>query len=295
MPEKLRQKKPGALAPGFNISDRSVLSELLQLLNTRFGVNLILQRITLIHIYEDRGGHEDGGISTGNYANKHCERKATCHLATEDEEDKDYKEYRQGRHDRAAQCIIDGAVDDALLAFARALTEVFAHAVKYNYRIVHGEADYRKQGCNKVLVNFQRKRHMAAKEGEYRQRDAGIVQQGDDSTQGILPLAEADEDVEEDGEQRDDGRLHSAALQVFGDDWQHCALLTRSAEVLRAESFHCCGSRNEVACLQAFKQLGAHLLSSILTWIFDEVRGSDVIGIVRTDGLHNRILAKERL
>jgi len=48
--------------------------------------------------------------------------------------------------------------------------------------------------ANKVLVYFQREFHHIFKEGEDRQGNEYVVQQGYVGTQGVSPVAEADEE-----------------------------------------------------------------------------------------------------
>lgn len=65
-----------------------------------------------------------------------------------------------------------------------------------------------------MLVDLKRKRHDVLKERENNQRYKHIMQDGEYGSQRVTPVAEADEDVKKNSNNRKDGSFYRSLLQI---------------------------------------------------------------------------------
>src|SRR6185312_4775436 len=172
------------------------------------------QRSFRSQVHEDRGGYKDGGIGSGDHPDEHGEGESLGYFTAYQEQDQDGEEYCQGGHDGPAQGFVNRLINDLALCFSAQQAAVFPDPVKYDHGIVHRKPDHRQDGSNKMLIYFQRKRYKTGEEGEYRQGNQNIMQQGENRSQRIPPVAETDKDINEDHQQGKNGGFYGPRFQV---------------------------------------------------------------------------------
>src|SRR6185437_10953420 len=101
-------------------------------------------------------------------------------------------------------------------------------------------------GRDKVLVDLQREGYDGVQPGEHRQGHEYVVQQGDDGTQRIPPVAEPDEDIDEDDQDGEDRSLYRAGLEIGRDGGLYLGAAFHEA--------YACGGRGELFVGRAFGQ-----------------------------------------
>ncbi len=79
---------------------------------------------------------------------------------------------------------------------------VFTDTVEHHHGIVDGVTDHRKDSCDEGLVDLHGERHDLPQQGVNTQNDDRIVEQGDKTSETILPVAETHSYVCEDAQQR---------------------------------------------------------------------------------------------
>ena len=92
---------------------------------------------------------------------------------------------------------------------------VFTDTVKYNNCIIHRESDDSQNRGNEVLVNFQREWYYILEERKYGQRYEHVVQQTDNGTERVSPVAESQKDIRDDCKNGKDHSLDSPPFQIL--------------------------------------------------------------------------------
>lgn len=92
------------------------------------------------------------------------------------------------------------------LATLRIETEELAYTVEDNHLIVDRVTDSGQDGTDEGLVNFERERQDAPEDRVGTEDDDGIAGQGGYRTDTVGNVAEAEQDVETDGDEGQDNR-----------------------------------------------------------------------------------------
>ncbi len=143
-----------------------------------------------------------------------------------------------------------------------------------------------------MLIDLQRERNDGTREGEYRQGHEYVVQQGYDGTQRITPVAESDEDIQEDHQHGEKGCLHGAALQIIRDgrqDFFRCLLSDLGRTGFKLLQTH--ASRQ--VFLQSIIQLAFNQRIGSGLVVFDQIGGRDIEGRIVADRFDDRVLSVE--
>ena len=92
----------------------------------------------------------------------------------------------------------------------------FADTVEYDHLIVDGVTDSRQHGTYECLVNLKRERHPAPAYRIHTYYNKGIEEEGEDGAYRVSHVAEADQDVQEDGNQGQDDGDDGSACDILG-------------------------------------------------------------------------------
>ena len=148
--------------------------------------------------------NEDGRQCTEDDTQYHSEGERADAGAAEAEDDCQNDERRDRGVDGTVQGAVQRLVEKLLLVALRVQAEELADAVEDYHLIVDGVTDSGQHGTDERLVDLEREGHPAPADAVHSQDEDDIDKQRCDGTEGERQVAEADEDIDKDGDEGED-------------------------------------------------------------------------------------------
>ena len=224
---------------------------------------LLLLDLATHHAVGDRRSNEDRRQRTEDNTQRHSEGKA-LDAATTDEQDAEQHDQRRERGvDGTSQRLVDGVVEHLLDVLFRVQAEVLTDTVEHHHLIVDRVTDHRQHGTDERLVDLERERHDVLQEREQTDDGQGVEHQSGGRTNREGDVAEAQQDVEEDGDQGDEHADEGSVSDVLSNRRTHLRRADDGATLADVRILERChvGLAHQTGLLQTFVE---HFLSLVV-------------------------------
>ena len=103
---------------------------------------------------QDRTGHKNRRVRSGDDADEQCQDKEMDIRAAEQKQRKQYKDNCQRSIDRTNDCLADTVTDDVSKTWTRPESQIFANSVKNYDRVMNWETKHSQHGRDEQAINF---------------------------------------------------------------------------------------------------------------------------------------------
>ena len=234
----------------------------------------------------NRCGEEDGRECTEDDTKNHGKREGADAVATKEEDAKEHQECGERSHDGTAQRAVERVVEETTGVAGRMESEVLTHTVKDNHFVVDGVTDSRQHRADEGLIHFEREGNPAPADGVHSQNQQRVEDECHGGTDGERHVAEADENVDEDGSE---GKEHTGD-GAFCHVGSHCRsnLLGRNdgtSGVVVTVNEGGVVSVDELGIVESVKDEAFHFLVNVLAVIIDAIVGRETNCLIVSENL----------